>query len=69
MRLVLASTSPRRRELLARLGVVPDRIVGPELDETPRPGELPRPYALRLAEEKARAVAREADDARSMVRV
>ena len=62
MRLVLASTSPRRRELLARLGVVPDRIAGPELDETPRPGELPRPYALRLAEEKARAVAREADE-------
>ncbi|AQR75991.1 nucleoside triphosphate pyrophosphatase [Sphingomonas sp. LM7] len=62
MRLVLASTSPRRRDLLARIGVVPDRIVGPDIDEEPRPGELPRPYALRLAEEKARAVARAEDE-------
>ena len=56
--LVLASTSPRRRDLLARLGAVPDRVAAPDIDETPRPGELPRAYALRLAEEKARAVAR-----------
>lgn len=61
MRLVLASTSPRRRDLLARIGVVPDRVAAPDIDETPRKGELPRAYALRLAEEKARAVAR-ADD-------
>ena len=58
LRLVLASTSPRRRDLLARIGIVPDRIVGPHIDENPRKGELPRIYALRLAEEKARAVAR-----------
>jgi septum formation protein len=58
MRLVLASSSPRRRDLLARIGVVPDRIEAPAIDESPRPRELPRLYALRLAEEKARAVAR-----------
>jgi septum formation protein len=58
LKLVLASTSPRRRDLLARIGVVPDRIVGPHIDESPRKNELPRVYALRLAEEKARAVDR-----------
>lgn len=62
-RLVLASSSPRRRELLARIGIVPGRIVSPDIDETPRPRELPRDYALRLAEEKAHAVARAADEA------
>ena len=56
--LILASTSPRRRDLLARLGVVPDRVVAPDIDEAPHPRELPRVYALRLAEEKARAVTR-----------
>ncbi len=56
--LVLASTSPRRRDLLARLGAAPDRVAAPDIDETPKPGELPRAYALRLAEEKARAVPR-----------
>ncbi|WP_420606068.1 Maf family protein [Novosphingopyxis sp.] len=56
--LVLASSSPRRRDLLARLGVFADRIAVPDIDETPRKGELPRDYALRLAEEKARAVKR-----------
>lgn len=56
--LVLASSSPRRRDLLARLGVVPDRIDSPDIDETPRKAELPRVYALRLATEKAAAVAR-----------
>ena len=57
-RLVLASSSPRRRDLLARIGVVPDRIEAPDIDETPRAHELPRRYALRLAGEKAGAVAR-----------
>lgn len=56
--LVLASSSPRRRDLLARLGVVPDRIASPDIDETPLKGELPRAYARRLAVEKARAVDR-----------
>ena len=58
MTLVLASTSARRRDLLGRLGLVPDRVVGPDIDESPRPGEAPRAYALRLAVEKASAVAR-----------
>lgn len=55
--LVLASASPRRRELLARIGVTPDRVAPADLDETPLPGELPRAHAQRLAVEKARAVA------------
>lgn len=62
MRLVLASSSPRRRDLLARIGVVPDRIASPDIDETPRKGELARVYALRMAVEKAHAVRREADE-------
>ena len=56
--LVLASSSPRRRELLARLGLDPQRIASPDIDETPRKAEVPRAYALRLAEEKALAVLR-----------
>ncbi|MEW6576789.1 MAG: nucleoside triphosphate pyrophosphatase, partial [Pseudomonadota bacterium] len=60
MRLVLASSSPRRRDLLARIGVVPDRIASPDIDENPRKGEIARVYALRMAVEKANAVAREA---------
>ena len=54
---ILASASPRRRELLARLGIEPARIVSPDVDETPLPGELPRAHAIRLAAEKARAAA------------
>lgn len=60
--LVLASSSPRRRDLLARLGVVPARIASPDIDETPRKGEVPRVYALRMAEEKAQAVSRAAHE-------
>ena len=56
MRLILGSASPRRRELLAQLGVAPDAILPPDIDETPRRAELPRAYAARLASEKARAV-------------
>jgi len=55
--LVLASASPRRLELLAQAGIVPDAVDPADIDETPDPKELPRPHALRLAEEKARAVA------------
>lgn len=57
-RLILASSSPRRRDLLAQIGVVPDAIHSPDIDEAPFKGELPRVYALRMAEEKARAVPR-----------
>ena len=61
--LLLASSSPRRRDLLARLGLEPARIANPDIDETPRPGELPRAYALRMATEKAQAVARSEGEA------
>lgn len=62
MRLVLGSASPRRKELLAQLGLVPDEIIHPDIDEDPGKGELPRPYCLRMAREKARAVAASPDD-------
>jgi septum formation protein len=61
-KLVLASSSPRRRDLLARLGLIPDRVASPDIDENPRKGEVPRVYALRMAEEKAVAVARNAGE-------
>lgn len=57
--LVLASSSPRRRALLEQIGIVPARTLSPDIDETPRRGELPRDYAVRLAAEKAVAVPRE----------
>jgi septum formation protein len=56
-RLILASASPRRRELLKQIGIVPDQIVSPRVDETARPREKPAALAGRLAEAKARAVA------------
>ena len=56
MRLILGSASPRRHDLLAQLGVTPDAVTPPNIDETPRKGELPRPYCARLAREKAAAV-------------
>ena len=56
--LILASASPRRRELLARLGLPGDVTVAPaDIDETPRRAELPRDYAVRMAREKAQAAA------------
>jgi septum formation protein len=55
-RLILASTSRYRRELLERLGL-PFEIVAPEIDESPLERETPADTALRLAEAKARAVA------------
>ena len=61
MNLVLASTSPRRLELLARIGIVPARLAAPDIDETPLKAEAPRAYVARLAENKALAVDR-ADD-------
>jgi septum formation protein len=57
--LILASASPRRRDLLAQIGIVPDRIAPAALDEAPRAGELPAAHARRLAAAKARAVAAE----------
>jgi len=55
--LVLASASPRRRELIARLGIVPSGITPADIDETPRLREIPRDYVIRMAREKALAVA------------
>ncbi len=57
--LTLASASPRRCELLARLGVEPDAISPADIDETPLNGELPRHYAQRMAREKALAASGE----------
>ena len=62
MNLVLASSSPRRRRLLERLGVTPARIATPDIDETPLKAEIPRAYALRLALAKAQAVDRAPDE-------
>jgi septum formation protein len=56
MKLILASSSPRRRELLALLGLTPDQIISPEVNETPLKNEVPRDYVQRVAIEKARAV-------------
>jgi septum formation protein len=56
MRLVLASASPRRLELLKRLGATADAVVDAGIDESARPGELPAAYASRMALEKAAAV-------------
>jgi len=61
--LILASASPRRRDLLAQIGIVPDRIVPAALDEAHLTGELPEAHAKRLAEAKARAVAAAHPDA------
>jgi septum formation protein len=62
VKLILGSASPRRKELLAQLGLVPDAILPPDIDEDPKRGELPRPYCARLAREKAAAVVAGADD-------
>ncbi|MDT0508839.1 Maf family nucleotide pyrophosphatase [Novosphingobium sp. MMS21-SN21R] len=55
--LVLASASPRRLELLGRLGMTPARVVATDIDESPLKGERARNHAVRLAAEKARAAA------------
>jgi septum formation protein len=56
-RLILASASPRRLDLLAQIGVVPDAVAPTDIDETPLRDELPRQAALRLARAKADAAA------------
>jgi septum formation protein len=55
--LILASASPRRRDLLAQIGIVPDHIAAADLDESPLKDETPAQLALRLAVSKAQAVA------------
>ena len=54
-KLVLASASPRRLDLLAQIGIVPDQVLATDIDETPHRGELPADYARRMAHEKASA--------------
>lgn len=62
MRLILGSRSPRRLELLSRIGVKPDAIRPPDVDESPLPGETPRAYCLRIADAKVAAVQADPDD-------
>ena len=56
MKLILASSSPRRRELLASIGFIPDKIISPDVDETPVKGEGIREYVKRIAHLKARTI-------------
>lgn len=56
MKLILGSGSPRRRELLGQLGIVPDDIRAPDIDETPRKSELPRAYCNRITAAKLGAL-------------
>ncbi|MFZ7093098.1 Maf family protein [Primorskyibacter sp. 2E233] len=61
-RLILGSGSPRRRELLAQLDLAPHDIRPPDIDEDPLEGELPRPYCVRIAREKAQAITAAPDE-------
>lgn len=62
MKLILGSASPRRRELLAQLGLTPADIRAPDIDETPVKGEIARDYVARMAREKAAALPCAADE-------
>ncbi len=62
MRLILGSGSPRRRDILASLGVTPDAIMAADIDETPLKGELPRPYCERVTRAKLDAIAASPSD-------
>ena len=62
MGFILGSGSPRRLELLAQLGVTPDDVRPPDIDETPLKAELPRDYCTRVTREKVQAVPAAPDD-------
>ncbi|MFC3058801.1 Maf family protein [Paenirhodobacter populi] len=62
MKLVLGSASPRRRELIAQLGLTPDAVRAPDIDETPVKGEVARDYVARMAREKASVLDCAADE-------
>ncbi len=62
MKFILGSGSPRRKELLAQIGVVPDAIRAPDINEDPHRGEQPRPYCVRMAREKVMAVKASANE-------
>jgi len=55
-KLILASSSPRRLDLLKQVGITPNEVCPADIDETPKPSELPSAYCVRLAVEKASAV-------------
>ena len=61
-RLILGSASPRRKELLAQIGLTADDIRPADINEDPVSGELPRPYCARMAREKAQAVSADPND-------
>lgn len=61
-RFILGSASPRRLELLGQLGLKPDDVRSPDIDEIPHRGELPRPYCQRIAREKAQSLSLNAGD-------
>ena len=56
-KIILASASPRRLQLLEQIGITPTHILPADIDETPTEKELPRDHALRLAIEKAQKIA------------
>jgi len=60
---ILASASPRRKQLLAQAGFTPDKILAADIDETPLKGEVPRDYVKRMAEQKAAAICAQHKDA------
>jgi septum formation protein len=62
MKFILGSGSPRRLELLGQIGVVPDAVRAPDINEDPHKAELPRPYCNRITAEKVAAVPADADD-------
>lgn len=62
MRLILGSTSPRRRELIAQLGLTPAEVRAPDIDETPMKGEVARDYVARMAREKVMVLDCAADE-------
>jgi nucleoside triphosphate pyrophosphatase len=62
MAFILGSASPRRLELLAQIGVTPDDVRPPDINEDPKPGEGPRAYCRRIAHDKALAVRADDDD-------
>ncbi|WP_170359526.1 Maf family protein [Ruegeria arenilitoris] len=62
MAFILGSGSPRRLDLLAQLGVQPDAIRAPDIDETPLRGELPVPYCNRITRAKVQAIQADSDD-------
>ena len=61
-KLILGSGSPRRLDLLGQLGLTPDAVRPPDIDETPQRGELPRPYCVRVARTKVEAVTADSGD-------